>query len=591
VQNRQIHNEDEDPEVKLRWGVAIPLRDGVHLNATLYLPASHAPAPCIVTLTPYIADSYHERGVYFAREGLPFLAVDVRGRGNSEGVFQPMLQEANDGYDVIEWVAQQPYCNGKVAMWGGSYAGYNQWATAKEFPPHLATIAPAAAPFFGVDFPMRSNILYPYLLQWITYTRGRALQAQIFADQGFWSHAYKRWYISGRPFRELDSLLGLASEHFQEWLTHPEPDAYWDAYNPTAEQYARLAIPILTITGSYDDDQPGALQHYRQHLGRASSEAGRRHYLIIGPWDHAGTRTPKPEFGGVQFGPASLLNLSKLHREWYAWTMQGEKRPEFLQRQVAYYVMGAERWRYADTLDQATSHHLTWFLESTSNASDPLSAGSLGPQVGTGSPDSYRFDPAASDGPELEAEARVSAASLVDQTVHLALRGRVLVYHTAPLTDDLEVTGFFTLSAWIAIDTPDTDFYVSVHEIDPEGRSIRLTTDALRARYREGLRVAKLIDTSEPLEYEFERFTFVSRRIRRGCRLRLVIAPIGRVIDATFTQKNYNSGGIVAEEGAEGARAVTVRLYHDPGHPSALRVPIGRPEGADEPQAPTAYFA
>ncbi|HZP67511.1 MAG TPA: CocE/NonD family hydrolase, partial [Rudaea sp.] len=109
-----------------RWGVKIPLRDGVRLNATLYRPQGQAePLPCIFTLTPYISQSYHDRGMYFAAHGYVFLTVDVRGRGNSEGEFTPLLQEAKDGHDVVEWLAQQSYCNGKITMWGGSYAGYD----------------------------------------------------------------------------------------------------------------------------------------------------------------------------------------------------------------------------------------------------------------------------------------------------------------------------------------------------------------------------------------------------------------------------------------------------------------------------------
>src|SRR5215813_6950921 len=117
--------------VDFKWGITIPMRDGIHLAATLYTPRGQKePAPCVFTLTPYIAQTYHERGMYFAAHGYVFAAVDVRGRGNSEGEFTPLLQEARDGHDVVEWLAQQGYCNGKVTMWGGSYAGYDQWATA-----------------------------------------------------------------------------------------------------------------------------------------------------------------------------------------------------------------------------------------------------------------------------------------------------------------------------------------------------------------------------------------------------------------------------------------------------------------------------
>ena len=141
-------------KVDWQWGVKIPLRDGVHLNATLYRPAGQKdPRPCLFTLTPYISQSYHDRGMYFAAHGYPFLTIDVRGRGNSEGEYHPLIQEAKDGYDIVEWLAKQPYCNGKISMWGGSYAGYDQWATAKEFPPHLATIVPVASPRGRCRFP------------------------------------------------------------------------------------------------------------------------------------------------------------------------------------------------------------------------------------------------------------------------------------------------------------------------------------------------------------------------------------------------------------------------------------------------------
>ena len=141
----------------LRWGVKIPMRDKVELNATLYLPktpdGSPPKTPVIFTLTPYISDTYHARGAYFAPHGYVFALVDVRGRGNSGGEFEPFANEPRDGHDVVEWLAKQPFCDGKVAMWGGSYAGFDQWATAKEFPPHLMTIVPAAAAHPGLDYP------------------------------------------------------------------------------------------------------------------------------------------------------------------------------------------------------------------------------------------------------------------------------------------------------------------------------------------------------------------------------------------------------------------------------------------------------
>jgi putative CocE/NonD family hydrolase len=369
--------------VSIQWSARIPLRDGVKLSATVYRRKGQtATAPCIFTLTPYIGDSYHDRAMYFASHGLPFLLVDVRGRGNSEGTFKPFEQEIDDGYDVVEWLAAQPYCNGKVAMWGGSYAGFDQWATAKNHPPHLATIVPAAAAFPGVDFPARNNISYQYLMQWLTYTAGHALQTKLFADGDFWPALWRERFVTGQPFSNLEHALGGDEPALREWVGHPSVDEYMDRMVPTAEQFRALDIPILTITGSYDDDQPGALEYYRQFMRAASPAQRAKHFLIIGPWDHAATRTPRTPIGGVDFGPESLLDLPQIHLEWYRWAMADGPKPSFLKDAVAYYVMGAEEWRYAGSLEKVTAEERPLLLNSAANPTQILSSGGA-PAAGT----------------------------------------------------------------------------------------------------------------------------------------------------------------------------------------------------------------
>jgi uncharacterized protein len=566
----------EAAKVDWQWGVKIPLRDGVHLNATLYRPAGQKePRPCLFTLTPYIGESYHDRGMYFAAHGYPFLTVDVRGRGNSEGSFHPMIQEAKDGYDIVEWLAKQPYCNGKISMWGGSYAGYDQWATAKEFPPHLTTIVPVASPAAGVDFPGRNNLPYPYDMQWLTYTSGHTGQNRLFGDDAFWVGAFRRWSESGSSFRALDAFVGNPSAIFQEWTSHPDQDAYWDAYNPTAGQYAQLQLPILTITGMYDDDQPGALAHYRRYMQAASAEGRARHYLVIGPWDHPGTRTPKQEFLGLKFGPASLVDLPQLHLDWYRYTMENGPRPEFLRKAVAYYVSGAERWRYADTLEAVTAASRPFFLDSSGDGARTLySAGGIAPgRPGRGAPDRYRYDPNDVSMAKLESESNLDVVT--DRQVVLANDAKV-VYVSAPFEQDQELSGFFRLEAWISIDRPDTDFSVTVSEIDPAGSVTPLASDLMRARYRESLRSPRLVTSKEPLRYDFNRFTFASRQVRKGSRLELVVSRA----DPFSYEKNYNSGGVVADETRRDARPVTVEIFHDAKRPSALYVPFA---AADTP--------
>jgi putative CocE/NonD family hydrolase len=572
--------------------VKIPMRDGIHLNATVFTPKNQrAPEPCVFVLTPYDgwrSHAYKVSGIPSAVHGLPFITVDSRGRGSSEGSgsSRPFFQEAKDGYDIVEWLAKQPYCNGKVAMWGLSYMGYDQWATAKELPPHLATIVPIAAAHPGVDLPMRDNLFEPFMLYWLICEVAPDRVPQSCDDPAFWTALNLRLIESGQPLEEFDRLAGYPSSVGQEWMSHPQPDAYWDAYNPTPEQYAKLRIPILTITGSYDDDQPGALSFYQEHMRYGNADAKARHYLVIGPWDHGHTVGPAAEFGGIKVGPASLLDVKKLHLEWYTWTMKDGPKPEFLKNRVAYYVMGAEKWRYAETLESVTATHGVYFLQSTENPTDVFHSGSLtSRQPADGHPDHYVYDP--HDISDAELRSAMGTKSWVDQRLVYAASGKQLVYHTASFEKDTEISGFFKLSAWIYIDCPDTDLYVSLFDIGLDGSSIRLSTDAIRARYREGLRTPKLIQTHAPLRYDFNHFTFVSRQIKQGHRLRLVIAPEGQLVEEDFEEKNYNSGGTVTKESMRDARPVTVTLYHDHSHPSALYVPLGQPESVAEPTAPT----
>jgi putative CocE/NonD family hydrolase len=560
-----------DKEVDLTWGVRIPLRDGVKLNATVYAPHGvKEPLPVIFTLTPYIADTYHDRAMYFARHGYVFALVDARGRGSSGGDFEPFVHEGRDGHDLVEWLARQPWCNGKVAMWGGSYAGFDQWSTLKELPPHLATIVPAAAAHPGVDFPAQQNVFPCYIIQWLTLTSGVTPNTKLFGESSFWIDKFGQYYREHRPFRDLDALVGNPSRHFQEWLKHPTPDAWLDAMAPTPEHYARMDVPILTITGHYDGDQPGALEYYHRHMRHGSAQGRQKHYLIMGPWDHAGTRTPTAEVGGVKFGKASLLDLNGLHREWYDWTLKGGPKPAFLKKRVACYVMGAEKWSYADSLEALGAKPQMLYLHSADGqANDAFHSGTLREdRPGPCRPDQYVYDPLDLRPGELEREKVKN--ELTDQRQVLNLFGNGLVYHSEPLAHAREVTGTIKLVLWMGLDVPDTDFQATLWEVLPDGTSIQLTSALLRARYRESLRQERLVRPGDINRYDFTSFTYFSRRLARGSRLRLLVSSPNSI----HLEKNYNSGGVVADETKKDARTAHVTLFHDAEHPSYLELPV-----------------
>lgn len=567
----------------LRWGVKIPMLNKVELNATLYLPKTPdgvpPKTPVIFTLTPYISDTYHERAAYFASHGYAFALVDVRGRGNSGGEFEPFANEPGDGHDVVEWLAKQPFCDGKVAMWGGSYAGFDQWATAKEFPPHLATIVPAAAAHPGLDYPSTQNVGLTYDMQWFTFTSGRVGQQNLFADQKFWRTKFLDAYKKHIPFKSLDSLVGNPSVNFQRILKHPTLDAYYDAMVPTREQFQKITLPILTITGQYDGDELGALSYYRDHLANASPDARAKHFLIIGPWDHAGTRTPMAEVGGVKFGSAAVIDLNELHRQWYDWTMKNRPRPEFLKNQVAYYVLapgnsGASgEWKYADNFDRLVANPKIFYLDSKNgDANGVFRSGALTEKPPGGAADTFTYDPLdTTRGETVDGIDPKEKTAGIDQTYALSIGKDGLVYHTDPLPNETPFVGCPAVTLWLSIDTPDVDLSAYLYEIQPDGTSVALWSDTRRLRYRESLRQEKLVRPGEIVKCEFNPGLFVARRLMKGSRLRLVVSSP----NSTQWQKNYCSGGVVAEETAKDARACHVQVYHDAEHASAIQLPLG----------------
>ena len=566
----------------LQWGVKIPMRDKVELNATLYLPKklgdSPGKTPVVFTLTPYISDTYHARGAYFASHGYAFALVDVRGRGNSAGEFEPFANDPRDGFDIVEWLAKQPFCDGKVAMWGGSYAGFDQWATAKEFPPHLATIVPVAAAHPGLDFPFYNNIGATYDAQWFTITSGRTAQDRLFGDQKFWRTKFLDAYKKHIPFKSLHSFVGNPSPNFERSVKHPTPDAYYDAMLPTREQFQKITLPILTITGQYDGDELGALTYYRDHLANAAPDARAKHFLVIGPWDHAGTRTPTDEVGGVKFGPGAIVDLNDLHRQWYDWTMKSGPKPAFLKSRVAYYSLapgnsGANgEWKYADDFATLVANPKTFYFASKDgDANGVFRSGALTEQQPTGGADKFTYDPLDTHrGEFVEGVDPKEKTWAVDQTFALSIGNDGLVYHTDPLPQETPLSGCPAVTLWLSIDTPDVDLECDLYEIQPDGTSIALWSTLGRLRYRDSLHEPKLVKPSEIVRFDLNPGLFIARRLMKGSRLRLIVTAVNSI----QWQKNYCSGGTVAEETAKDARTCHVQIYHDAEHASTIALPL-----------------
>jgi putative CocE/NonD family hydrolase len=572
----------EDKSVQRRpvsviWDLRIPMRDGVHLSGTVYRAADQKePLPVIVTMTPYIAAHAAKQGNYFAQNGYVFVAVDDRGRGNSEGVFVPGEVEGKDGYDAVEFLARQPWCNGEVVTWGGSWLGFTQWSLAKEFPPHLKAIAPTASVYPGIDYPNPGGIFMSYTLGWLAYVNGRAGNDGLFNESTFWGNAYWSNYSAGRSFADLDTTSGITNTVFRKWLAHPNPDAFWDAMTPSTEQFKRINIPILTITGHYDADQLGALTYYRRHMQYGPPEVTRRHELVIGPYDHSGTRRPKEEVAGFKVGAAAVLDMEKLHREWFDYVLKGKPRPEFLKDRVMYYVTGENAWHSAPSLDSLLANSTPLYLGADGvDGHDLFKAGALTrTPPATNSELHITIDPAKPLDRDAHEEIVKDPNEMLNQRSAYAVSDGDIYFHSEPFAADTEMAGIPGLRLWIASNVPDADLLAELYEVRADGTSVFLSSGQLRLRYRDDLRKPVLLPIDVPVEVELANFSFFAQRISKKSRLRLHVA----FVSGPSWERNPNTGDVVASADVHKARAATLRILTDPQHASVLRVPISPPK-------------
>ncbi|MEQ9270171.1 CocE/NonD family hydrolase [Marinobacter salarius] len=540
---------------QVRFGERIAMPDGVSLSATLVLPyPDPGPVPVILTLTPYGADRYYPLATRFARAGYAAAIVEVRGRGDSGGTFQPYLNDLDDGEKVIEWLAKQPFSNGSVAMRGGSYTGFLQWGLAARRPPALKTIIPGAPPYFGVDSPTYRGIQIPYRLRWYALVAGRQRNGNLNADSAYWQGLYAELARGEVALADLDDAAGIKSPYWEQSFQRDYVLRLAEL-NPTSEQLGNLTIPVLSITGMHDGAQLGTLTHYQRALTHSTDP--QHLYQVIGPWNHSGVSNRQGAMGGLEF-PAASIEPADWHLAWFDWILREGPRPTFLKERVTYYVLGDDRWAGRDTVDGAPG---SLILYPSSPRGEAAESGHLTAEVAERSrgEDCWRYDP-------LEVPIRWGPyfGSLAGGKDHLLndplptqLAGRGLLYESRPLERSHVIAGRPTLSVSLTADVRDTDLAVVLYELRSDGTSVLLASDMLRARHRHGfLEPPALLVPGEETRYEFE-MTWIGKRLATGSRLRLMLTSPG--ISYLF-HRNRNSGGDVALEKVADSRVATICL-------------------------------
>lgn len=580
--------ENLGPGYDVEMSRMIPMRDGVELEAWIFKPSHFkAKAPTVFELTQYDIDGGRNHDFEtFTQRGYVFVQVYVRGRGRSGGVKGDILglQVGRDGYDAVEWIAKQPWSDGHVFMYGGSFVGMTQWRTAAQHPPHLSGIAPYVPIYPGWDVPNTNGIPQAWTAVVLGYTSGRALNPDLFANREYWEGKMLEQYGAYRPFAELDDAIGIAQDDWgmtdghgqtlslmKTWLNHVGDEAFNLAAEPKAQDYAQMNFPVLTATGYFDDDQPGTLRYYHRHLTHAPPKAASQHYLVIGPWDHFGTQHPTKEIEGLPIPASAVLDMNKLHADWYDWILGRGPQPALLKDRVTYFMLGADEWRYAQNLESASSGEVLAFYLSDPEGTpkDLFHSGTLTQMAPKDEPPALVI----SDPHELPELAVAKYAANEDLTSQFrGFQKGAINFHTEPFAHNIEVAGQMRLKLVVQSDAPDFDLWAQVLMVLPDGSAIKLGEDIRRARFRNSYFKSELLAPDQIVEIPFE-FYWMARRIPAGARLRLTITPL----NSPIYQKNYNTGGRVGYERLEDARIAHIKIFHDAGRKSSLMLPLAAP--------------
>ncbi|MDZ4288064.1 MAG: CocE/NonD family hydrolase [Prosthecobacter sp.] len=527
----------EQFEVQATRGHKAKMRDGVRLSVDVFQPKTEGKSPAILIITPYGNNpGYQARGSWFAKRGYVVAVADSRGRFDSEGQWDPFdPRHKTDGYDLVEWLAAQPWCDGKVGMMGLSYMGWTQWWTATQAPPALKAIVPEVAPpdqFHNV--PYQNGVLVGVMLDWAGTMAGRVGQIIGPGPYGGFGAADRRLndYMQ-LPYLKLNEIRGaLDAPWFEQWIRgHTASDPYWRgiAYQ-TPAAYARVTVPSLAITGWFDADFPGSPMNYLAMKKFGATPEAKRPRLVIGPWPHIINGNRK--IGAFDYGAEAVIPWDGYVCRWFDHWLKGLDNGVMNDAPVHVFVMGRNQWSAEQDWPLPQTRWTKYFLRSGGRANSIGGDGLLStspPDPADGAEfDSYTYDPAKPTrspftGGHLEdgaADTRKSSSG-----------PDVLVYTTPPLEEEVEVTGPITAKLYAATSARDTDWMVRLIDVQPDGYSAMLCEGILRARHRDPARAGafnadklSVIEPGRVYEYTIEFWRATANAFAKGHRIRVEIS-------------------------------------------------------------------
>ena len=569
--------------------VMVPMRDGIRLATDVYRPDAPGRFPVLVTRGPYGKDTYadnQEHSIwFFPQRGYVVVSQDCRARFESEGdAYDPMFQEYQDGYDTVEWAARQPWSDGRVGTTGQSYLGATQYTLAAGGPPppHLRTMVPVSASsdfhqswVYHTGGAMEWGWTVPYAIHKGRNTLERAGRHDLLAQMdeyvleadNFARPLRDSWYRH-LPMRDWIERLKETAPYFHEYFDNETDGPYWWKIN-LLKHVQHIDLPMFHVSSWYDIFLEGALNSYQAMRDDAASVRARNNQkLLVGPWAHIRpyTAPASGETGDIDFGPDARIELHEHMLRWYDYWLKDIETGIMDEPPVSIFVMGENRWRAENEWPLARTHYTRYYLHADSPANTRHGAGVLSTAPPGDEPaDTFVYDP---DDP---APTRRGSTLIIPQGVEdqreVEDRPDVLVYTSAPLERDLELTGPIAVHLFASSTAVDTDFTAKLVDVRPDGYAHNLQDGIVRARYRTSAAEPSFLETGRVYEFEIDLWS-VSHLVKTGHRLRLEVSS------SNFPRfdRNPNTGAPIGQDARlESARQT---VHHSAAHPSHVVLPV-----------------
>ena len=540
--NRNLIVEDDARRYFMEKDIQVKTPDGATVCALFMRP--RAPAgrlPALLNFTIYVDPNDNANNArQTASNGYAGVVGFTRGKACSPDKPIPYEHDGADAAALIDWITRQPWSDGRVGMFGGSYEGFTQWATLKQMPKALKAVMMGAPAAPGLDVPMEGSVFQNFIYPWPFYTtNAKGADDSTYNDNSRWSKLNHNWYVSGRAYRDMDKIDGTPNPIFDQWISHPSYDSYWQSLIPYKEDFARINIPVLQTVGYYFGGPGASVYYFSQHY-KYDSKA--EHYLVIGPYHHIGAQFGVigllgnifDSLAGLELDPVAKIDLVDLRYEWFDYIFKGAAKPSLLQDKVNYEVVGANVWKHAPSLAAMANGTLKLhFTAAVSGGAYHLS----------------QAKPAADTSVDL----RVDFADRSDVDRHSVGGGMVdtavdtwngIELVSDPLPQAIETSGLFAGHLEFISNKKDFDFEIDLYEQTAAGKYDFLTSYWTRASYAADRTHRQLLTPGQRQQLSFESNRLMSRQLQPGSRLVVVLS----VIKDPGRQINYGTGNGVSDE-------------------------------------------